>query len=67
MAVSLAELILLSLLVDWLFRKIKVPGLVGMLCVGIVTTPYVLGLLKPSILTVSSDLRMIALIVILCC
>jgi len=65
MAVSLAELILLSLLVDWLFRKIKVPGLVGMLCVGIVIGPYVLGLLKPSILTVSSDLRMIALIVIL--
>jgi len=65
MAVSLAELILLSLLVDWLFRKIKVPGLVGMLCVGIVIGPYVLGYLKPSLLSVSSDLRMIALIVIL--
>ena len=65
MAVSLAELILLSLLVDWIFRKIKVPGLVGMLCIGIVIGPYVLGFLKPSLLAVSSDLRMIALIVIL--
>jgi len=65
MAVSLAELILLSLLVDWLFRKIKVPGLVGMLCVGLIIGPYVLGFLKPSLLSVSSDLRMIALIVIL--
>ncbi len=65
MAVSLAELILLSLLVDWLFRKIKVPGLIGMLCVGIVIGPYVLGFIKPGLLSVSSDLRMIALIVIL--
>jgi len=65
MAVSLAELILLSLLVEWLFRKIRVPGLVGMLCVGIAIGPSVLGFLRPSLLSVSSDLRMIALIVIL--
>jgi len=65
MAVSLAQLILLGLLVDWLLRKIKVPGLVGMLCVGIIAGPFVLGFLKPSLLSVSSDLRMIALIVIL--
>jgi hypothetical protein len=33
MAVSLAELILLGLLIDFAFRKIRIPGLVGMLCV----------------------------------
>ncbi len=65
MAISLAELILLGLLVDYIFRKIRVPGLVGMLCVGIVIGPYVLQILKPDLLSSSSDLRMIALIVIL--
>ncbi len=65
MALSIAELIILGLFVDWLFRKCKIPGLVGMLLVGIVLGPYVLGLLKPELISVSSDLRMIALIVIL--
>ena len=35
MAVSLAGLILLGLLIDFAFRKIRIPGLVGMLCIGI--------------------------------
>ena len=65
MALSIAELIILSLIVDWLFQKCKIPGLVGMLLVGVVLGPYVLGFLKPELIAVSSDLRMIALIVIL--
>jgi NhaP-type Na+/H+ or K+/H+ antiporter/CBS domain-containing protein len=65
MALSLAELVILGLLVDWIFRKIRVPGLVGMLLVGIVMGPCVSGMLRPDLLSVSSDLRMIALIVIL--
>ncbi|MDP8266811.1 MAG: cation:proton antiporter [Candidatus Aceula meridiana] len=65
MALSIAELIILSLIVDWLFRRCNIPGLVGMLLVGIAIGPYVLGLLNPALISVSSDLRMIALIVIL--
>jgi len=65
MAVGLAELIILGLLVDWLFRHARVPGLVGMLLVGVIFGPYVFGLLSPALLGVSSDLRLIALIVIL--
>ena len=65
MALSLAELILLSLVIDYAFRKIRIPGLVGMLFVGIMMGPFLLGLLKPDLLSVSSDLRMIALVVIL--
>ena len=30
MIVSLAELVILSFIVDWCFRKLTVPGLVGM-------------------------------------
>ena len=65
MAVSLAELVITCLVVDWLFKKIKMPGLVGMLLIGIIFGPYVLGLLDKHLLAVSSDLRLIALIVIL--
>ena len=65
MAVSLAELVITCLVIDWLFKKIKMPGLVGMLLVGIAFGPYVLGLLDEHLLAVSSDLRLIALIVIL--
>ena len=65
MALSLAELIIFSLIVDWIFRKMKMPGLIGMLIIGVLFGPYALNMLKPDLLAVSSDLRMIALIVIL--
>lgn len=65
MAVSLAIIIILGLAADYLFRRLKLPGLVGMLLVGMLAGPYVLGLLKPEMMAVSSDFRKIALIVIL--
>lgn len=65
MAVSIAELIIISLIVDWAFRRMRVPGLIGMLFTGIVLGPYFLGRLAPELLNVSPDLRLIALIVIL--
>ncbi len=65
MAVGIAEMILLGLLADWLFRKLRMPGLLGMLLLGILFGPYVLDLLEPGFLEASSDLRMIALIIIL--
>ena len=52
-------------MVDWAFRRMRVPGLIGMLTVGIVLGPYVLGLLSPDLMAISPDLRLIALIVIL--
>jgi len=65
MAATLAELILLGLLADWVFRKFRMPGLVGMLFLGIVAGPYVLDIMAPGMLDNSADLRLIALIVIL--
>jgi NhaP-type Na+/H+ or K+/H+ antiporter len=65
MAVSIALIILLGLFADYLFRKMKLPGLVGMLLVGILCGPYVLDIMQPELLKVSADLRMVALIVIL--
>jgi NhaP-type Na+/H+ or K+/H+ antiporter len=65
MIVSLAELVVLSLIVDWAFRRLTIPGLVGMLLLGVAFGPYVLGLIDPELLTASADFRLIALIVIL--
>lgn len=65
MAISLALIILLGLLSDHLFRLLKLPGLIGMLLVGILLGPHVSNLIAPELMTVSSDFRMIALVVIL--
>ncbi len=65
MATSLAIIVLLGLIVNKLFQKIKLPGLLGMLLLGVVLGPYGLKYLDPDILNVSADLRLIALIVIL--
>ncbi|MEW6658837.1 MAG: cation:proton antiporter [Thermodesulfobacteriota bacterium] len=65
MAISLAIIIILGLAADYLFRRLKLPGLVGMLLVGMLAGPHVLGLLKPEMMAVSADFRKLALIVIL--
>ncbi|OPX18854.1 MAG: potassium transporter [Desulfobacca sp. 4484_104] len=65
MAFSLAVIIVLGLAADYLFRQIKLPGLVGMLIVGILAGPYVFNLLDPAMMAVSADFRKLALIVIL--
>lgn len=65
MALSLAELMILCLLVEYLLQRIHVPPLIGMLAVGAVLGPQILGLLDPDLIRIGSDLRMIALIVIL--
>ncbi|MDY6987557.1 MAG: sodium:proton antiporter [Thermodesulfobacteriota bacterium] len=65
MAASLALIIILGLGSDYLFRRMKLPGLVGMLLVGILCGPYVWDLMAPETMKVSGDFRKIALIVIL--
>jgi len=62
---SLALIIILGLGADYLFKQIKLPGLIGMLIVGIFIGPYVLNLMCPEMMTASGDFRKIALIVIL--
>jgi NhaP-type Na+/H+ or K+/H+ antiporter len=46
-------------------RKLKLPGIVGMIFTGIILGPYALNLIAPEILNISADIREIALIVIL--
>lgn len=65
MAVSLAIILLLGLPVNKLFQKIRIPGLLGLLILGVIIGPYGLNLLQADMINASSDLRKIALIVIL--
>jgi len=65
MAVSLSFIIIFGLAADYIFRRIKIPGLVGMLITGILCGPYMFNLMAPEMMTVSADFRKIALIVIL--
>lgn len=65
MAISLALIITFGMLANFLFEKVKLPGLLGMLLVGVAIGPYGLDLMQPELMTVSADLRKIALIVIL--
>ena len=62
---GLAELLILGLLADGLFRRLGVPGLIGMLAVGLLLGQSGLGLLDPKLLALSGDLRQMALVVIL--
>ncbi|WMM23283.1 cation:proton antiporter [Tissierella sp. MB52-C2] len=65
MAKSLAIILLLGLLANKLFEKLKLPGLLGMIILGIIIGPYGFNLIGKDILNSSADLRKIALIIIL--
>ena len=65
MLTSLSLIFLVGLAMGAICRKLKLPRIIGMLVTGIVLGPYVLDWLDPSILSISADLRKMALIIIL--
>ncbi len=65
MLLSIALIMLIGMASGYICRRLKLPGLLGMIITGIILGPYVLDLIDPSILNISADLRKIALIIIL--
>lgn len=65
MLTSIALILLSGLLLGSLFSKLKLPSLLGMIIAGIILSPYALNLIDDSILNISSDIRQIALVIIL--
>lgn len=65
MLLSIALIFLIGLLFGKVFAKIKLPPLFGMIIAGIIIGPFVLNRIDDSILNVSSEIRKIALIIIL--
>lgn len=65
MLFSLTLIFLSGIVLGSIFNRLKFPQLLGMLLTGIILGPYLLNLLDPKILSISTDLRQIALIIIL--
>jgi NhaP-type Na+/H+ and K+/H+ antiporters len=65
MLTSLALIFLVGMSIGWIFTKLRLPSLLGMIITGILLGPYALNLLDGSILEISASLRQMALIIIL--
>lgn len=65
MLFSLSLILILGFSLSGVFNRLRLPGLLGMILTGIILGPYALNLISPDILDISSDLREIALIIIL--
>ncbi len=65
MIFSIALIIILGLIANRLFARFNLPGLLGMIIVGIVIGPYGLDWIEPAIMRNAADIRMLALVVIL--
>ncbi|WP_300752842.1 cation:proton antiporter [uncultured Brachyspira sp.] len=65
MLLSLALIFLCGMLLGKIFSLLKLPSLLGLIITGIILGPYCLNLLDSSILSISADLRELALIIIL--
>lgn len=62
---SLSLIFLVGLAMAAVCQRLKLPRILGMLVTGVVLGPYVLDVLDPSILGISSELREMALVIIL--
>ena len=65
MLCSISLILIAGMFMGWACKKIKLPALLGMLLTGMILGPYMLNLIDESILEISSELRKIALIMIL--
>ena len=65
MLLSIALILMAGMSLGWICRKCRLPALLGMLIAGILLGPYGFHLLDSSVLSISSEIRKIALIIIL--
>ena len=65
MLTSLALIFCLGAILGGVFKRLRLPSLLGMLLGGILLGPHVLNALNGSILAISADLRTLALVIIL--
>lgn len=65
MLISIAMILLMGMFMGWICKKIHLPSLTGMIFTGIILGPYFLNIIDSSLLNISSELRKIALIIIL--
>ena len=61
---GIAELIIIGLITEYIFRCIKLPGFIGVLLFGLLISPYGFGLISDSVLNNSDAFRTFALVII---
>ena len=62
---SLGLILITGWLIGFLLEKLRLPGFVGMMVIGVLLGPTVLNWISPEILEISSILRQIALVIVL--
>lgn len=65
MLYSISLVLILGMFLGFLCKKIRLPSLVGMIATGIILGPFVLNIIDSKLLSISTELRRIALIIIL--
>ena len=65
MLFGIALILLLGMFMGWICKKLHLPSLLGMILTGMILGPCILNLIDSSILDISSQLRRIALIILL--
>ena len=65
MLLSIAFIVIAGMILGWLCKKIRFPALFGMIAAGIILGPHVFDLIDASVLNAFSEIRRIALIIIL--
>lgn len=65
MLFSVSLILLCGMFLGYVCKKIRLPSLVGMIATGIILGPYVFNILDAKLLSISAELRRIALVIIL--
>lgn len=65
MLLSIALILLVGMFTGWICKQLRLPSLLGMIITGILLGPHIFNMIDESILNISSELRRIALIIIL--
>lgn len=65
MLLSIAIILVVGIVSNILFRRKHLPALIGYLLIGLLLGPYLLDWIDPTLLSLSPDIRRIALIIIL--
>ncbi len=63
--ISLGIILLGGFIIGFILEKIHIPSFIGMIILGLLLGPTILNIIDPTILSVSSQLRQLALVIIL--
>ena len=65
MLTGLSVVFICGIIMGKIFKTIKLPPLMGMIIAGVIIGPHALNLIDPELISISADLRQLALVIIL--